>query len=206
MPLYCRKWDCESCGKHHRRRLRRRLLAGEPNSFLTLTVNPALFESSEDAFRQASLAINRLFKVLRRRYPHAGIQYALVWERTKRGWPHAHILLKAPYLPQALLSREWRRLSGASIVDIRQIRTEGEAAAYVTKYLTKDPAVPFGFRRFRFSLAYAPAAARQRLSDLLGINTWTRCAAPVTEALQSLNDHGYDLYEYLPELWVSVPP
>lgn len=144
-------------------------------------------------------------KILRRRYGATRIQYALVWELTKRGYPHAHILLRAPYLPQKLVSREWQRLSGANIVDIRQIRSEGEAAAYVSKYLTKDPATPYGSKRFRTSRAYSVPTPRGQLTASLEITSWLRSHAPVEETLLSLNDRGIDFWEHMPSLWCSWP-
>lgn len=206
LPLYCRRWQCPDCGKHQRRKLKKRLVAGQPTTFLTLTTNPNLHPDPEEAFRQASVAINRLMKVLRRRYGATRIQYALVWEQTKRGYPHAHILLRAPYLPQKLVSREWQRLSGANIVDIRRVGSESQAAAYVSKYLAKDPATPYGAKRYRTSRQYSAAAPRGQLAAMLGVSDWLRSAAGLHETLLSLTDRGHNLYEHLPELWASWPP
>lgn len=205
LPLYCRKWSCETCGKFQRKRLRRRLIAGEPNCFITLTVNPRLHQDKDTAFRAASLAVNRLMKVLRRRYPHKRIEYALIWERTKKGWPHAHLLLRAPWIHQKLLSRQWERLSGAKIVDVRMVRSNGEAVAYVSKYLTKDPAVPTGYRRYRTSRAYSNPEPQGQLSAILGIDGWHLAHAPLPSVIANLEAHGYQLYEWKPELWVSTP-
>jgi len=205
MPLYCRRWTCEACGQFQRRRLKRRLLAGDPSTFITLTTNPNLFTTPDDAFKQASLAINRLIKVLRRRYPRKRIEYGLVWEKTKNGWPHAHLLLRAAFIPQKVLSRAWERLSGAKIVDIRMVRTQGQAAAYVAKYLTKDPAVPAGYRRYRLSHLYSAPPAKGALTDLLSLESWTIARAPIAESILNLNAHGYRMTEYWPELFVSSP-
>lgn len=205
LPLYCRKWSCAKCGAFHRKRLRRRLINGQPNAFLTLTVNPAIHDTPDDAFRAASLAINKLMKVLRRAFPSKRLEYALIWERTKKGWPHAHLLLRAPYIPQAFLSRAWQRLSGAKIVDIRMVRTEGEAAAYISKYLTKDPAVPMGFRRYRTSRAYSAPLPKGALADLLGVTAWHRSFSQLPSVLAHLEAHGWILYEWKPDLWVSTP-
>jgi len=205
LPLYCRKWDCESCGNFHRRRLRKRLLAGTPTTFMTLTVNPILIPDPRQAFKAASLAVNRLFKVLRRRYPRKRIEYGLVWETTKKGFPHAHVLLRAPYIPQAFLSRAWERLSGAKIVDIRLVRTEGQAASYVSKYIAKQPAVPEGYRRYRFSQQYAAAAPKGQLAASLSVREWTLAAAPVAETIASLTAHGWRFSEIMPELYLAYP-
>lgn len=61
------------------------------------------------------------------------------------GWhPHLHVLCQADYLPQDQLSREWAHITGAHVVDVRVVRSE-DAAAYLTKYLTK-PAKPAVYR------------------------------------------------------------
>jgi len=206
LPLYCRRWQCPDCGKFQRRRLQRRLLAGDPTTFITLTTNPNLFSTPDDAFKQASLAINRLIKVLRRRYPRKRIEYGLVWEKTKNGWPHAHLLVRAAYIPQKVLSREWERLSGAKVVDIRMVRSKGEAAAYVSKYLAKDPACPEGYRRYRLSQRYSAPPAKGSLADMLSVESWSISRAPLDASILNLNAHGYRMVEYWPELFISSQP
>lgn len=206
LPMYCRRWQCPDCGKYHKRRLRKRLISGQPNAFVTLTTNPTRYPDPVDAFLNATHAINTLIKVLRRRYPRKRIEYAVVWEETKRGYPHAHILLRAPYIPQKFLSAQWERLSGAKIVDIRVVRNEGEAAAYVAKYLTKDPAVPPGYRRYRLSQGYSAPPPKGTLAANLGISTWLRSAADLPTTLANLAHQDYEMYELMPELYVSKPP
>lgn len=51
---------------------------------------------------------------------------------------HLHLIIEGRFLPQRELSTEWHAVTGdSSIVDVRQIRDDGEAAGYVTKYVTK---------------------------------------------------------------------
>ena len=209
LPLYCRKWSCPDCSKHLKRRLKKRLISGQPNAFLTLTTNPAAHEGPRAAFLDATYAVNKLFKILRRRYPRSRLEYALVWEQTKRGYPHAHVLLRAPYIPQAFLSRTWERLSGAKIIDIRMVRTEGEAAAYVSKYLTKDPAVPEGYKRYRTSRRYTQPQEPHQLSALFGVSNWTKSAAPLPSLIAYLKTEGLTFTELWPELYTlngAQPP
>lgn len=203
MPLYCRKWSCEDCGSFQRKRLRRRLIAGQPDTFITLTTNPTLHLTPSAAFLNATKAVNLLMKVIRRHYPKRRIEYALVWEKTKKGYPHAHILLRAPFIPQAFLSRAWERLSGAPIVDIRRVRTQGEAAAYVSKYLAKDPAVPAGYRRYRTSRQYSAPPPKGQLTALLDIQQWLRVSAPLLSLTAELTAKGAKLSQMWPELWVT---
>jgi hypothetical protein len=111
-----------------------------------------------------------LFKRWRRRFPGQSLDYFLVWERTKRGWPHIHILLVAPRVAKRWLSHQWLELTGCYIVDIQQVSSVSHAARYLAKYLAKDPAVPAGYRRWRrtagfFNSAKEPAIVRMKVMD-----------------------------------------
>lgn len=68
------------------------------------------------------------------------IPYFAFLERTKRGEPHLHILLRTPFIPQDWLSEQMRDLMGSPIVWIEAIKGAKHAVAYVTKYITKAPA------------------------------------------------------------------
>jgi len=206
LPLFCGRWDCQECGRYKRKKLRQRLLDGEPTALITLTTNPNIHETPDAAFRQASIAINHLFKRLRRRFPTHRIEYALVWETTKKGWPHAHILVRAPFIPQPVLSRLWAAVSGAYIVDIRTVGSRAHAASYVTKYLTKSPEVPPGFRRFRTSRLYSAAPPRGVLRDYLSIDHFTRSPQPLSSLLEEFLERGYQWREYWPDLYLSGAP
>jgi hypothetical protein len=114
-----------------------------------------------------------LFKRWQRRFPDAKFEYFLVWERTKRGWPHAHILLVAPRVAKRWLSAQWRELSGSFIVDIQPVNSNERAASYLAKYLAKDPAVPAGFRRWRRSRGFFNVAEEPRSEKLPRVSAWT---------------------------------
>lgn len=167
LPLRCRQWDCPTCGPRQRKRLIARFVAGNPDALLTLTCNPEPYENREAAFRGLSVALNHLFKRIRRRYPHNTVQYALVWETTKKGWPHAHILLRAPFIPHAWLSQIWKDLVGAKVVDIRGVTSGKQVARYVAKYITKAPECPPGMKRYRTSRQYSPTQSPTRMRDLM---------------------------------------
>lgn len=150
-PLYCKSWACHRCARLLRRRLISRLNGVRVFSLLTLTSNPARWRSPDDAFRGMSHEVNVLFKRIRRRYPGAPIEYFLVWETTKNGWPHAHVLLQAPIIPSRWLKVVWDELTGAPVIDIRRVADAAGAIAYVAKYLSKDLNCPDRMKRFRAS-------------------------------------------------------
>jgi hypothetical protein len=154
IPLRCRSWGCPVCAGRNKRRLRQRLDGAEAYSLITLTCNPARFNHPNSAFRGMSHAIDTLIKRVRHKYPHAKVEYFLVWERTKAGWPHCHIVFNGPYLPQRWLSHAWKEIIGAPIVDVRRISSHNELVSYVSKYLSKDPQVPTPMKRYRSSRGF----------------------------------------------------
>lgn len=82
-------------------------------------------------------AFSRLIRFLRRSSPK--LEYAAVKEEGSRsGMQHLHVLLlNFNFTPQAQISREWRHLTGAWVVDVQ--RVEGSRAqAYCAKYVSKQ--------------------------------------------------------------------
>lgn len=106
-----------------------------------------------------SAAVNHLVKRIRRQWPRAPFEYFIIWERTAKGWPHAHLLIRAPYIPQKWLSSNWQALTQAPVVDIRAISDPLQVAAYIAKYLAKDPYVPRGMKRYRMSRNFLSSVA-----------------------------------------------
>jgi hypothetical protein len=89
---------------------------------------------------------------------------------------HAHVLLYAPRIPQAVISAEWLRLTGSMVVDIRQIRgkkdkgtelTLADGVSEVVKYCCKVSAVEPS-RLLDFWNAMRGSRMTQRYGVLLG--------------------------------------
>ena len=156
MPLRCKRWGCPTCGPINRRRLVRRLKTTEVTHLITLTCRPSSFPSPQLAFKHLSAAVPNLVKRIQRQFPAVSFQYLLVWETTRAGWPHAHILARTSYLPQRALSRHWRELTGAPVVDIRRVTDYRAATSYLAKYLTKNLAASPHLKRYRTSRHFWP--------------------------------------------------
>jgi len=139
-PLLCRSWTCEHCYELRKRQLMAIAFSGEPNRFLTLTVNPAFLGSPEERLRSLAWAWRTVVKRLRREHRGKTLEYLAVVESTKRGEPHLHILLRSPFLPHQQISDYMGELINAPVVDIRTARGKGQVIAYVLKYIAKDPA------------------------------------------------------------------
>ena len=91
---------------------------------------------------------------IKRRWPAVEFAYAVVVERTVAGFPHFHVACRAPFIPQGWLSDAWAELVGAPVVDIRAVRTQEGLAAYLAKYLAKDPTKIGSGKRYWFSQGY----------------------------------------------------
>lgn len=180
VPLRCRSWLCPLCAYRNRRKLIRALKDTGVDALLTLTCSPHRYRDPILAFNRLTIAIPVLIKRMRRYARNNPVEYFLVWETTKKGWPHAHLLIRSPFIPQHLLSKWWQDLTASSIVDIRRVHQAPQAAAYVAKYLTKQPHVPPGYRRWRTSLHFwqlpDPPSPRDRRVTL----TWHLSQNPVS--------------------------
>jgi len=145
-PLKCRSWSCELCAPERKAKLFAQAAAGNPTRFLTLTVNPKVGTDPGDRLDKLANAWRLCVKRLRRLHPKDGIEYLAIVEETKAGEPHLHILLRAPFIPQRLISAWMGEIMESPIVDIRKVRNAGAAIAYVAKYVTKAPK-QFGCRK-----------------------------------------------------------
>lgn len=153
-PLRCKRWSCDHCRKERRRDLIKLATHGEPDRMITLTSNPNWGGSPEeralalvDAWRRCRRAAMRRFKLKR-------LAFLAVFEKTKRGEPHLHILVRSQYIPQRWLSDFMADAMDAPVVDIRRITSPKVAAAYVAKYVGKQPHQFEGCKRYWRSQDY----------------------------------------------------
>lgn len=172
VPLLCRSWNCPVCARILKRRLLRRLGYAKPNLFATLTTSPRTAATPAEAFVVANAAIASLIKRWRRKFPNDRVDYFLVWEQTKAGWPHAHLLLRAPPVSKHWLSHTWNELTRSYVTDLQKVNAVSHAATYLAKYLAKDPAVPEGFRRWRRSAGFFCAADEPLAIKLPVLSAW----------------------------------
>lgn len=147
-PLKCRCWTCDYCQPIRLRQLKGMARAGAPDTFLTLTVNPETGHTPAERARDLAKAWRLIRKRAMRRYAYKAIPFLAVFEKTKRGEPHLHILMRVKWLDQRWVSGVMRDLIGAPIVDIRRVRSAKQAAAYVAKYVGKDPVTFAGCKRY----------------------------------------------------------
>lgn len=148
ITLWCRSWSCTDCMPHRLAALKRFARNGRPTTFLTLTVNPATGQSAEHRARELVEAMRIMLKRARRKFQKSEIEYLAVFEETKRGEPHLHMLMRAPFVPQKWISATMDELIAAPIVDIRRVTSARLAAQYVAKYVAKGPKAFGSLKRY----------------------------------------------------------
>ena len=154
--ITCRSWSCPDCAKFRRRKLVAQARSGNPNKFITLTVNPHWFEGPNDRAARLARAWRDIVREFRRRNPHQEAEYMAVFEATKHGEPHLHIMWRGGFIAQRWLSSQMQKRMGAKIVDVRQVDNQERVAAYCAKYISKRP-IRFGnCKRFWRSKNYLP--------------------------------------------------
>lgn len=144
----CKRWSCEICAQINRRRIIALARMGKPTAMLTLTVSNKNYPGPTEAARDLKRGLVALRKRIARAYKGQTMAFLVVYEKHQSGWPHMHLLIRAPFLPVRWLRRVWEEITGSFMVDIRAIKTEGQAAFYVTKYVGKDLAAFEGCKRW----------------------------------------------------------
>ena len=137
--MRCRSWGCDECQPRRKKQLIALARSGKPDTFITLTVNPATNIDPARRARALARAWPKVVKAAKRKYGYKSIPYLCVFEATKRGEPHLHILCRVKWIDQRWLSSMMRELIGAPIVDIRRVRSTDQAAHYISKYVGKEP-------------------------------------------------------------------
>jgi len=189
--LECRAWTCDRCGPKRQRRLISEVIHGDPNRFLTLTVNPAFGDSPDDRRAMLADALKLLVKRLRRWKPTETFDYFVVVERTKAGEPHFHITLRCPYVPQRLISSIMNELIHAPTVDIRAISSAKKAAYYIAKYVSKAPDQFAGFKRYFHSQNWEVDPPDENDEHHQGEPRWVVDRRPEREIARELFQAGY---------------
>lgn len=134
-PLPCNQWSCRYCAQNKTKRLAYRVSEAAPNRLLTLTVDPKLYVSPREAFDATRAKVPILARKLRLRFGE--FEYIRVTEATARGWPHYHLLVRSKYIPHQVVKKLWQELTGAQIVDLRQVNRDFRCYTYLLKYLSK---------------------------------------------------------------------
>lgn len=154
MKLSCRSWGCPDCCKGRRFKLVSEAQEGKPERFITLSVNPHWFNSPEERAEKLVTAWREIRRRFLRLRKGNSCEFLAVFELTKLGEPHLHIMQRGTYMRQSWISAQMKELIGAPVVDIRAVRGKKEVAKYVTKYISKRNIKIGTLKRYWRSMRY----------------------------------------------------
>ena len=154
VPLRCHCWHCDECRPIRTAQLVAEAKMGNPTLFITLTSrNPGHGSPDEAAVRLAP-AWREARRLHLKKHGRGSLPFLAVFERTKKGWPHMHIVARAKWVSAVWLSNLMLRLLDSPEVDVTAIHEKSKVAAYVTKYISKNPERFEGTKRYWRSLDY----------------------------------------------------
>lgn len=167
--VFCGQWSCPRCRKRLAIRWARDVethitdnpLPGDQAwKFLTLTLG-AKFRHAEDGYQAIPGLWDKTRKQLQRKYGKVSYVAFVEGQEKRSGMPHFHIILsELPPVPVSSKTgritkralHDWSNSLGWGFMSDLQELKDGEAFAYVAKYVSKGtPECPKGFRRVRTS-------------------------------------------------------
>jgi len=154
IPLRCRCWHCDECAPARKAQLVNEAKQGRPDLFITLTSR----NRSKWTADYAAVQLAKAWRIVRaeflRLHGKNSLPFLAVFERTKRGWPHIHIVARCHYLDRVWLSNRMKDLTDGPSVHVRRIHGKSKVAAYICKYLSKNPERFPGTKRYWRSRDY----------------------------------------------------
>ena len=203
LPLMCRSWGCDYCQPRRKRMLVDLAKSGHPNRLVTLTVSAASGSDRADRARKLAHAWRIVAQRWRRLNPTQTLEYLAVFEATKLGEPHLHVLCRSGYIAQRWLSAQMASLISAPIVDIRKIGSAAHAAHYVTKYIGKAPERFATCKRYWHTRGYAEQDKNATESATPWVTPWCVDPRPLSEILHDWTKLHRHPQPYFP--WCLTP-
>ncbi len=154
IPLRCRCWHCDECRLLRTAQLVAKAKAGSPTLFITLTSKRREGLTADEAAVQIARAWRKIRAEYLRKHGKGSLPFLAVFEATKKGWPHIHIVACCEWLSQKWLSARMDDLAESPIVDVRRVHDQSKVAAYISKYIGKNPHRFKGVKRYWCSRDY----------------------------------------------------
>ena len=66
------------------------------------------------------------------------LPYLAVFEATKNGWPHLHIIARVPWMSQKWLSAQMGEIMSSPVCWIKRVADDGRIVHYISKYVGKE--------------------------------------------------------------------
>lgn len=153
-PLYCKCWHCDECRPQRTSRLVYEAKLGNPNLFITLTITNPGHGSPDAAAIRLAHAWRKVRATFLREHGKSSLAFLAVFEKTKKGWPHLHIVARCKWLDQAWLAERMDAEIASPVCWVERIHGKSKVAAYVTKYISKNPERFIGSKRYWRSIDY----------------------------------------------------
>lgn len=178
---------------------------GRPNKFITLT---SRYRPDEMTIHEAAQQLVHSWRMVIQRAKREGlfndIQYIAVFELTKKGWPHLHILARANFLPQKWLSARMREYCDSPVVDVRAVKSQRRAAWYIAKYTAKTPEKFEGCKRYWRTLKY-DFTARKKEKPVADSRVGFYLHDHVTGMASTFEKNGYTVAWDGPSNFIAYP-
>jgi hypothetical protein len=133
---FCGKRTCPVCSRVRSRELQQKYIpyvfSFKYPAFLTLTL------TRQQELQQGVDFIIKSFKKLRRKLKiRKGLYTVEILVKNDGYHIHLHCIADIVWISQEKISREWEKLTGAMIVDIRRVKNKIKAIKELIKYITK---------------------------------------------------------------------
>ena len=203
IPLKCRCWSCDECRPERTRQLIGEAKSGRPDLFITLT---SIFSPGADpaaAARQLVKAWRTVRSEYLKKNGKGSLPFLAVFEETKNGWPHLHIVARCKWLSQRKLADRMEELTGARVCWVERLKTTRKVANYVAKYIGKNPFRFFGTKRYWRSLDYLAVVADDDPAPGGDPPMWEVFRGSVTRCIMEWCDQGWVAEYRGKEVWLT---
>lgn len=204
-PIRCKRWSCEHCQPHRRRQLVAKGASGHPTTFITLTSSDATADTPAEAARVLVSAWRKVRREAMRRYGLKHLPFLAVFEATKTGRPHLHILARVKWIDQKWLSDRMRVHARAPIVDIRRVGRMQDVVRYLFKYIGKQPHQFGTSKRYWSSQDYEQRDPEDDRLERRARTEWWVKYKDFWSYIAQAHDVGFDVELRGEEAWLRWP-
>ena len=190
ISLRCKCWHCQYCAEINKVSVIGRAKAGRPDTFITLTVNPRWGGSPDERARALVESWRKIRRKVEEQLGKERIPFMAVFEATKKGEPHLHILCRLKWLDQKWLSGQMKEMMDAPIVDIRRIKDRDQASRYVAKYVGKACHKFEGTKRYWTSRDFQLEADNDNGVPVIERGYWIQCNRSIISLRDQLEAEG----------------
>jgi hypothetical protein len=170
-------------------------LSGQPDKFITLTVNPSWGESPYQRARALADAWRTVVRLAKTKYRIKSLPYLCVFEACKSGEPHLHILARVKWISHSWLREQMRRLINAPIVEIEEVKNKKKLAFYISKYIGKDPQRFQTCKRYWCTRDYQLTTYEPQPPPGRWLPGWQLVRTPLATLAEEWRDQGLDVQQ-----------